>query len=190
MLFLIAMETEAPLPHRRTIRLREYDYSQAGAYFITICAHQRRCLFGQIDNSQMRLSALGKIVEDEWFRSAEIRPSIGLDAFVVMPNHIHGVVLFETEPNPIPIIKAAGPLRHSLGSFVGSFKAAVTRRMNASASPAAPVWQRNYHEHIIRNEASLNAIREYIANNPVNWMYDRQNPHSMKSPKQSAVWQV
>jgi REP element-mobilizing transposase RayT len=116
----------------------------------------------------------------------EIRRHIGLDAFVVMPNHIHGIVLLEGEPAAIRPGKAAGPRRGSLGSFVGSFKAAVTRR----ASLSHPVWQRNYYEHIIRSEASLNAIREYIANNPANWMFDRQNPQSKKSSKPTAVWQV
>jgi REP element-mobilizing transposase RayT len=180
------METESPLPRRRTIRLREYDYSQAGAYFVTICACGRRCLFGNIEDVQMRSNALGSIIEDEWFRSAEIRPHIGLDAFVVMPNHIHGIVLLESEPAPIRPGKAAGPPRGSLGSFVGSFKAAVTRR----TSLPHPVWQRNYYEHIIRSEASLNAIREYIANNPASWLFDRQNPQGMKPSKRPAVWQV
>jgi REP element-mobilizing transposase RayT len=137
----------------------------------------------------MRLNTLGMIVEEEWLRSAEIRPGMGLDAFVVMPNHIHGIVLFETEPVPIRVSKKAGPARRSLGSFVGSFKAVVTRRVNVSAPVAQPVAAQLY-DHIIRNEASLNAVREYIANNPANWMYDRQNPCGMKSPKQSAVWHV
>ena len=109
-----------------------------------------------------------------------------LDAFVVMPNHIHGIVLLEGEAAPSHPGKVNGPRRGSLGSFVGSFKAAVTRRTSLPHT----VWQRNYSKHIIRSEPSLNAVREYIANNPANWMFDRQNPQGMKSSKPPALWHV
>jgi REP-associated tyrosine transposase len=172
--------------------LPTYDYSQGGAYFVTICAYRRRCLFGRVMDSQMQVNEIGAIIEEEWFRSAEIR-RIVLDAFVVMPNHIHGIAFIDSDigatgrsPEPSP-----GPGRASLGSFVGSFKAAATRRIKALRhAPEEPVWQRNYYEHIIRDEKSLDAIREYIASNPANWIGDRENPDVVKPSKPASAWQI
>ena len=187
------MDSQRTLPSRRSIRLPTYDYSQGGAYFITICAHDRRCLFGRVIESQMQLNARGAIIEEEWFGSAAIRPHIVLDAFVVMPNHVHGIVFLESDVgatgrSPAP---RSGPGRRSLGSFVGSFKAAATRRIKRLRdAPNGPVWQRNYYEHIVRDEKSLDAIREYIANNPANWMCDRENPAVLKPSKPTVAWQI
>ena len=190
---------ESP-PRRRSIRLNGYDYSQAGAYFITICSYQRRCIFGEIIDARTRLSRHGEILQAEWLRSGEIRPHLSLDAFVVMPNHVHGIVLIEPVSEPVQFAaqaasprrtQPAGPRAASIGSFVGGFKAAVTRRINAIGKPIdTPVWQRNYYEHIIRSEARLSAIREYIANNPANWAHDRQNPGTTRAQKLAANWQV
>ncbi len=167
--------------HRRSIRLKGYDYTQPGAYFITICTHDRACLFGEVVEGQMRLNDLGQVVKEEWFRSAEIRKEIRLfaDEFVVMPNHIHGIVWIVEHGN-VGIVGAHGraPPQHlplhraprSLGSFVAGFKSATTRRINEiRQTPRAPVWQRNYYEHIIRNEDALHRIRQYIAANPLRW---------------------
>jgi REP element-mobilizing transposase RayT len=182
---------EPTLPRLRSIRLPTYDYSQGGAYFITICADDRRCLFGRIVDSRMQVNEVGAAIEEEWFRSPTIR-KIVLDAFVVMPNHVHGIVFMDsvgaTGRSPAP---RSGPGRGSLGSFVGNFKAATTRRIRAlSLTPDKPVWQRNYYEHIIRDDKSLDAIREYIENNPANWATDRQNPDATKSSQAAAIWQV
>jgi len=185
------MDSEPTLPRRRSLRLPAYDYSQGGAYFITICAHERRCLFGRVADSQMQVNAIGALIEEEWFRSPTIR-RIVLDAFVVMPNHVHGIVLIDsvgaTSSSPGP---ASGPRRGSLSSFVGSFKAAVTRRIKTlSLLPDSRVWQRNYYEHIIRDDKSLDAIREYIDSNPANWANDRQNPEVIKPSKSAPIWEI
>jgi putative transposase len=186
------MDPQSPLPQRRSIRLKDYDYAMAGAYFVTICAHQRRCLFGRIAEFQMRQNAFGSIVEEEWFRSAKIRRSIMLDAFVVMPNHVHGIVIIgeqnggTTGRSPD---RSAGPARGSLGSFIGNFKAAVSRRIGALAqAPDSPVWQRNYYEHIVRSDRELEQIREYIVLSPAQWANDRQNPARLGAAKPTAVW--
>jgi len=182
---------EPTLPRRRSIRLPTYDYAQGGAYFVTICAYDRRCVFGRVIDGQAQVNEIGAIIEEEWFRSPIVR-KIVLDAFVVMPNHVHGIVFMDsvgaTGRSPAP---RSGPGRGSLGSFVGNFKAATTRRIRAlSLTPDKPVWQRNYYEHIIRDDKSLDAIREYIENNPANWATDRQNPDATKSSQAAAIWQV
>ncbi|MEW6529384.1 MAG: transposase [Thermodesulfobacteriota bacterium] len=174
--------------HRRSLRLRAYDYSAAAAYFLTLCAHDQECLFGEVADGELSLNRFGSIASEEWRRSAEVRSEISLDAFVVMPNHLHGILFVD----PIVIVGAHGraPLpsratapsrltrpKRSLGSFVAGFKSIVTRRINeVRGTPGKAVWQRNYFEHIIRNQRSLDAIREYISSNPNNWGKDRENP--------------
>ncbi|MCL4500810.1 MAG: transposase [Deltaproteobacteria bacterium] len=168
--------------HRRSIRLSGFDYSQSNAYFVTICAIERRCLFGSIHHGEVRLSGAGQIVIEEWLKTAQIRPSVKLDEFVVMPNHFHGVIIIEMEnegtTRRAPIIQGFGrPVAKSLPAIIGAFKFAAARRINAvNGTPCAPVWQRNFYEHVIRDETSLNKIREYIINNPLSWELDRENP--------------
>ncbi|MCR4438784.1 MAG: transposase [bacterium] len=178
--------------HRRSIRLPGYDYAQAGAYFVTMCTHDRACLFGRVVDGEMRLNALGEIVREEWLRSAQIRREIRLDPdeFVVMPNHIHGIVWILDDVGAhrrAPLHRASlhgAPLRNglwrpprSLASFVAGFKSATTRRINAwRGTPGAAVWQRNYWEHVIRDDASLRRICAYIQTNPLRWHLDRENP--------------
>jgi len=176
----VPQQDNIPYHHRRSIRLRGYDYSQAGAYFITICTHEQICLFGEIINGEMRLNDAGQIVHDEWLRTADIRPNVELDAFVVMPNHFHGIVFLSDESRrgdrpvaPTPM----GPTPHSIGAIMAGFKSAATKRINElRGTPGAPLWQRNNYEHIIRDDESLNSIREYITNNPLQWEMDRENP--------------
>jgi len=186
--------------HRRSIRLQGYDYRQAGGYFITLVTQDRACLFGEVVDGEVRMNEYGQIAWEEWFRSAEIRREIRLypDEFVVMPNHIHGVIwIVETcggatgaspQPHAPTIVRAhrraplhRAPLQRpprSLSSFVAGFKSAVTKRINEHrGTPGAPVWQRNYYEHIIRNEDDLEAIRHYILTNPSRWHEDRENPY-------------
>jgi putative transposase len=170
--------------HRRSIRLPGYDYSRESAYFLTICSAGRVCIFGQVIDGRMRLSAAGEIVNEEWDRSAQVRSELRLDAFVVMPNHIHGIVLIGTPPGVVFQTRAPGrgtPGRlrppRSLPSFVAGFKSSVTSRINAiRGTPGEPVWQRNYYEHIARNAADLERIRRYIVANPARWSIDRENP--------------
>ena len=163
---------------RRSIRLRDYDYSRAGAYFITVCTVGRELLFGEVKDDEMALNELGWIVEEEWLQSARIRSEIELDAWVVMPNHIHGIVIIadESRRGDRPVARG-GPRPKSLGAMMAGFKSAVTKRINAMrGTPGALVWQRNYYEHIIRNESTLYWIRQYIADNPAGWSEDPENP--------------
>ena len=170
--------------HRRSIRLKGYDYTQPGAYFITLCTHDRAHLFGEVVDGEMRLNEWGEIVRDEWFKTAQVRPYVQLrdDEFVVMPNHIHGIIWIVGDVGVGATRRVApttprGPAPQSIGAIIGQFKSAVTKRMNELRNtPGALVWQRNYYEHIIRNERALNAIRQYIEENPLRWELDRYNP--------------
>ncbi|GAB6011474.1 transposase [Viscerimonas tarda] len=192
--------------HRRAIRLQEYDYSQEGLYFVTICVQDKQCLFGEIVDGEMVLNDVGKIVYDEWMKTPIIRPEIELGEFVVMPNHFHAIIVITRRrgeshsPNNdvdnvgayrirpitanIPDTHIASntqnvhnpnqgvfdtPLRspsNTIGSIVRGYKSAVSKQLGFS------VWQRNYHEHIIRNNQSYQKIAGYIINNPTNWADD------------------
>lgn len=175
--------------HRRSIRLAGYDYSQAGAYFVTICTQDRACLFGEIADGEMWLSNMGEIVKDEWLRTAKIRSNVELDTFVVMPNHFHGIIVLHpdgrgtlqhasTNDECVPTVeKFSKPTSNTIPTIVRLFKSATTRCINVMCNiPGVKLWQRNYYEHIIRNDESLNRIREYIVNNPLQWALDRENP--------------
>jgi len=175
--------------HRRSIRLAGYDYSQAGAYFVTVCAHDRICLFGDIMNGDMRLNDAGKIVHDEWLRTAGIRSNVELDVFVVMPNHFHGIILLHPDGRGTlqraPTVEQFGkPTSNTIPTIVRLFKSASTKRINEIRhTPGAAIWQRNYYEHIIRNDESLNRIREYIMTNPIRWEADEENPNAKRQEK-------
>ncbi|MCC6803038.1 MAG: hypothetical protein IT319_09150 [Anaerolineae bacterium] len=166
---------------RRSIRLRDYDYASEGMYFITLCAHQRECLFGTVDDSgNVQLNTFGAIVQEEWLKTPSIRAEIELDEFVVMPNHFHGIVaIVDVGAHgraPLQTPALYRPPR-SLGALVAGFKSAVTKRINDQRGMScARVWQRNYYEHVIRNESSLNDIRSYIQTNPACWAEDDENP--------------
>jgi len=171
---------------RRSIRLKGYDYSRAGAYFITICTHARACLFGEIVDGKMRLNDAGRMVQGCWDAIPKHFPDVVTDECVVMPNHIHGIVWVGKgtacrAPTTchVPTVEQFGkPVSGSLPTIIRSFKSAVTKRINESHGAAgAPVWQRNYYEHIIRDDESLNQIRQYIIDNPAQWAMDRENPN-------------
>lgn len=168
-----------PGHHRRSIRLKDYDYSQAGAYFITVCTYNRGCLFGDVVNGEMQLNDCGRVVEREWVNTANIRKNIELGVYVVMPNHFHGIMILRRGiARYAPTSGRFGKMAPgSLSAIVRSFKSAATRRINGlRGTPGTPVWQRNYYEHILRNGAELNEIREYVANNPLKWELDSENP--------------
>ncbi len=178
----ICMQTSpSPFSFRRSIRLPKYDYRQKGVYFVTLCTHENSKIFGSIRDGQVRLCELGTVVRDEWLHVAEARPNIQLDHFVVMPNHMHGLIIIEDShnTNTMPVDSASREgqsktlLSGSLGAIIGQFKIAVTRRakLNQICSRRR-IWQRNYHEHIVRNEISLNEIRQYIVENPARWLED------------------
>ncbi len=163
---------------RKSIRLKDYDYSQPGAYFITINVTNRKCLFGSIKNDEMIINKYGRIAQECWYNIPEHFIHVQLDAFIVMPNHIHGIILITgveaTHASPLhKIIPINGPKSNSLGAIVGSYKSAVTKRINeVRKTSGTGIWQRNYYEHIIRNETELNKIRDYILTNPLNWKKD------------------
>lgn len=162
--------------HRRSIRLKEYDYAQAGAYFITVCAWKRKCLFGDVLKRKMELNECGQIVNKEWLQTGVIRSNVKLDAFVIMPNHIHGIIILVGATRRVAPTNPAGPAPGSIGAIIGQFKSIVTKRINKMRnSCGVPVWQRNYYEHIIRDDNEFIRIREYIINNPSNWAEDENN---------------
>ncbi|MBC7263420.1 MAG: transposase [Chloroflexi bacterium] len=175
-----------PAEHRRrSIRLRGYDYSQAGAYFVTICTQNRECLFGTIADGKMVLNPLGEIAAVCWNAIPVHFRDVELDEYVVMPNHIHGIIVILDRADyrrgtacRAPTMERFGrPLSGSLATIVRSFKSAATKRINEwRCTPGAVVWQRNYYEHIIRNEREWDAIREYIYLNPTQWDQDIENP--------------
>ncbi len=171
--------------HRRSIRLKGYDYSLSGAYFITICVHHGQCELGEIHNTEMRLSACGNIVAATWENLPDHYSCIELDAFVVMPNHVHGIVVLVDDSANTLLTAETGlepaltrnSHRHGLPEIVRAFKSFSARQINQSKGiQGQPFWQRNYYEHIIRNERAYLAIREYILSNPANWGADKLNP--------------
>jgi len=175
--------------HRRSIRLPGYDYSRSGAYFVTICAQDRACLFGDIADGVMRLNDAGRVVADSWQWLESQYDYVELDEWMVMPNHIHGIIVITDDNDnggcrggsrtaPTGDARNATPKRKPIGRLIGAFKTVSTKRINElRGTPGISVWQRNYYEHIIRNNDELNRIRDYIANNPKQWEIDQENPN-------------
>lgn len=191
---------------RQSIRLPGWDYRQPAAYFVTICTRDRVRLFGEVVRGRMVLNACGRIVAEEWRRTERVRDNVVLDAFVVMPNHVHGIIGITTGPGDGGAARHASdtptdendanrgrgtarraptgnnrqfgqPRSGSLSTIVGALKSAVTRRINRQrGTPGAPVWQRNFYERIVRNRTELDRIRTYIRQNPAQWHGDRHHP--------------
>jgi len=172
--------------HRRSIRLKGYDYTQPGAYFVTIVTHNRECLFGEIVNGEMVLNEIGKIVKQAWNDLIDHYPNIELGAFCIMPNHVHCIIIL-VDPfvvgagvvgaglRPAPTEATIKP--HGLPEIVRAFKSFSARHVNDFLkSPGVPLWQRNYYEHIIRNKDEWNRIHAYIESNPAAWETDDENP--------------
>jgi putative transposase len=148
--------------HRHSLRLEGYDYSQNGAYFVTICTHQRACTLAKIVDGRSQESRYGEIARWTW-EDLTRHYSVILDEICIMPNHVHGILFIEDGSS------------HGLPEVVRGFKSFSARRINLlTGSSGTPFWQRNYYERVIRNERELNAIREYIRNNPVKWELDRE----------------
>ena len=180
------MSNEIDLDHvparRRALRLPGYDYAQAGAYFVTICTRDRICVLGDVVDGEVRLSELGEMVNSVWLELPRHYPHVRLDAWVVMPNHVHGILLLEPDGDmagaglkPAP----TGRRRHGIPEVVRAFKTFSAGGINAVRGTAGTsFWQRNYYEHVIRDEASLDHIRHYIVDNPARWDEDPENPAS------------
>jgi REP element-mobilizing transposase RayT len=174
--------------HRRSIRLRGYDYRSDGAYFLTVCTRDRACVFGSVTGPAVNLSRRGMIASNCWHDVPNHRPYVVLDQFIVMPNHVHGIFWIEDGLADDCRADTCVALHHhgnqhprppagSVGAIVGSYKAAVSREINRLRPGAArDLWQPNYFEHVIRTDRGLEAAREYVRANPERWAADRQNP--------------
>ena len=196
------MKYNPAIHHRRSIRLKGYDYSQNGAYFITVCAQNRECLFGEIEKGEMILNEYGEIIKFTWFDLTNNNRNVSLDFFVVMPNHVHGIAVIMNNENPVGAGSKPAPIRTDpvgtgaglegaglepaptagcgLPEIVRQFKTFSAKRINKLCNtPTTHVWQRNFYDHIIRSEDELTRIREYIINNPMKWDLDRNNPENI-----------
>jgi REP element-mobilizing transposase RayT len=158
--------------HRRSIRLVGYDYSKEGMYFVTICCHGRICRFGHINGEDMILNEYGQIAFDEWINLKGRYPYVSFDVFQLMPNHLHGIIDI---PRPTSLSSDTAPTA-TLGNIVGAYKSLVMRKCldiyKAKNMFMGNFWQRNYYEHIIRDQESYDSILEYILNNPAKWKND------------------
>ena len=186
------MRYEPGTHHRRSIRLPSHDYGEEGPYLVTVCTDERLHLLGRVLGSGVALTSFGEVASEEWSRTSDLREGIELDEFIVMPNHVHGIVWIVREATVVGAQRAA-PLRPdagqrfavhagSLGAIVRAFKSATTRRINElRCTPGATFWQRNYYERVIRDERELSAIREYILDNPRKWNEDVHNPLNIRN---------
>ena len=166
------MNVGSRIHRRKTMRLQEYDSSQAGGYFITICTHEKECLFGEVVDGEVQLNEIGRIVKSEWLKTEEIRDNVSTDEFVIMPNHVHGILFIDE-----PAERFGQPTSNLIPTINRSFKAAIIKQINELRNtPVVPVWQRSFYDRIVRNDDELNKIREYILNNPLKWQLDTENP--------------
>ena len=176
-------------PKRKITRLQCYDYSWRGSYFVTICTHNRTCLFGSIRNGELELFDQGKIVAQAWTEIPIHFPFVRSGEYVVMPNHFHGLLYIENEPNKpdsektdkaclVPTIpnRFGHPGTGSLSTIIGAFKAASTREIHKIYPEVGFIWQSRFQEHIIRDEHDFNTHMQYIIDNPSNWDSDEQHP--------------
>ena len=168
--------------HRRSIRLKNYDYTQKGAYFVTICTRNKQCIFGDIEKGKIKLNSLGKIAHDCWTEIPLHFPHIKLDVFVIMPNHIHGILWIEREIYTAYEKREYGKMiAGSIPCVIRSYKSSVTKNINqlCNQKGMSSVWQRNFYEYINRSEESLEVIRKYIIENPLKWEHDSENNHDI-----------
>jgi len=214
------MKYNPTVHHRRSIRVKDYDYSRAGTYFLTMCLQSKRCLFGNVVNGEMMLNDAGKLVQHIWNNLPKRFLSIKLDKYVIMPNHMHGIIICRGEPcvRPEPCVypksfiyseianegnldeykpsdkhkdqgehkvRPYGTMDNSIGRIVQAFKSITTHEYTIGVKTCGwipfhgKLWQRNYYEHIVRTEDTLNKIREYIQYNPLRWHLDRENPEKV-----------
>jgi len=165
------MHNPIVLPRRKQLRLRGYDYAFPGVYFVTICSAGKRPIFGAISGKSIILSPAGEIVRSEWIALRERFSRLVLDEFVIMPNHLHGVLAFVghaggTGPSP------------TLFDVIGAFKSISTIKVNGLLRRRrVPLWQRSYYEHIVRTGEDLRKIQRYILENPLMWSLDPENPN-------------
>jgi len=195
------MSYNPSIHHRRSIRLKGYNYTSSGAYFVTMCTRDQACTLGDIVRGAVVLSNIGRIVAQSWMWLGDHHPYVDLDAWVIMPNHIHGIVVILDDDivsrdrrggcrgDPCRGGSRTAPTaakRKPLGRLIGAFKTVSTKRINEiRCTPGDRFWQRNYWEHIIRDESSLAQIRQYVINNPARWVDDRLHPTQPPLPQRS-----
>jgi putative transposase len=199
------MKYDPRIHHRRSIRLKGYDYTQAGAYFITICTNDMKCIFGTVENEEMILNEFGEIAYNEWSKLPQRFTNSELDVFQVMPNHLHGIIILNTIRSTVGATLAVAPIDEratvkvaptgegtvkvaptdeenmkvapTVGDIVGAYKSIVSNEMlkifKERNKTMGKLWQRNYYEHIIRNELAYQNISNYIISNPAKWDGDK-----------------
>ena len=195
------MGEKSRIINRRSIRLEDFDYASENAYFVTICTHDMQCIFGDVIDGKMRLNEFGKMVEREWLETENRFPHVDLDEFVIMPNHVHGIIIVgatlavarasqtRAGASPAPTHEMMQTVckskRPTLGQIVGAFKSLSARKwikyieQGNILDKCGKLWQRNFYDHIIRNENDLYHIRGYIFQNPLNWHLDENNPDNL-----------
>jgi REP element-mobilizing transposase RayT len=186
------MKDKPKIKSRRSIRLKDYNYSDEGTYFVTICTKGHKCIFGDVMDGGIRLNEYGKIAEACLLDIKNHIDKIELDSFVIMPNHIHGIICIKYDTNlgarhAVPLQDASKresfgrPISSPLSTVIRSFKSAVSRQINKIENTSGKtIWQRNYYERVIRDEDELDRIREYISENPMKWEFDPENPDALR----------
>ena len=181
------MKYDPDIHKRQNQRLKEYDYSTEGAYFVTVVAKDRECLFGEIVDSEMVLNDVGMVVRNEFQRTEKLRDNVIIDSLIVMPNHVHTIIYIDRRgvslerPKNDDIDRATHRIAPTLrpntsGSIIGQIKSITTKKINKiHNNPGNKIWQRNFYDHIIHDDDDLNQIREYIMNNPINWDEEDEN---------------
>jgi len=203
----LLMEYSCDKHNRRSIRLSRYDYSQTGAYFVTICIQNQKFLLGEIIDGEVQLNDAGRMISMTWEGLPNRFPSAETDQFIVMPNHIHGIIILtkdctrehkvdgEHKVRPYGEGRPRGTLPGTISRIIQALKSITTNeyivgvRQNSWTPFQGRLWHRNYYEHVIRDENELNRIREYIIYNPANWSEDRENPDSPKYQRDDAPWE-
>lgn len=171
-----------------TIRLNGWDYSWPAMYYVTICTKNRECCLSDVKNGQVYMSEIGKVLFECWLEISNHFDNVKLDDWIIMPNHLHGVIAIEDNDFDkdgrdttchVSTVRKFGYMQpKSLSSIIQAFKASVKRECNKKGLDFQ--WQSNYYEHIIKNDEDYARIKEYIANNPINWQNDRNNPINIK----------
>jgi len=186
---------DSQLPDRRSIRWRGYDYSSRGIYFVTICAFERRAIFGSISSGVLVPSLAGRTASEVWFDLPNHHAGLNLDAFVVMPNHIHGILLLcspatdvveKTECKDAVVGAGLRPARRdaNLSEIIRAFKTFSALKINSIlGTKGQAVWQRNYFERVVRDGKEMEKVQRYIGENPMRWEFDRENPEAVAPEK-------
>jgi putative transposase len=164
------MKGSSGIYQNQSRRLRHWDYSTSGGYFVTICTHLRKPFFGTIEDGELFLSPIGEVVSQEWIKTASLRESVELDEYVIMPNHVHGIIILKSVVGT-GVQRSEEMKSVSLGMIIGQFKSACTRRIRAENNKSF-TWQSRFYDHVIRDEIDLQRIRKYIRENPLKWVLD------------------